>query len=520
VSELPLDVATYLTHSPDPGQVRVLIAARTPGEIVPADWGVAIMEGSRPVTGRTAHVDAGTPAPWQATISIDVPPGRYRLRAAAVTGDGRFGVLDLAMRAGLRAGDDASLSDLVVGAVAGGQLQPREVLGQYDRAAAMIELSSPHALDGTTGELTVTPWEGATPAAHAILTLRPRQDDTSVVVGEAPLDLSTVAPGTYTVTAALTRGGAPIGRVSRLVDVVAGTPVGPLASRPAPAISKRTSVLKADPAATALMQRVGEYVARYGDAASVLLATEHYRQEATQKSQVGLDRGTELSHGILTGGTPVSSAKTARTLTSEMALVRNASAVGGWLGFRSVTGVDGKSVGDSARLKALFGAAVPDVEAARRISEESARLNVGPITRTFNVPTSALFFFTPANLSRFAFHHDGEERIEGVDTWRIAFQEVAAPTLIMTVAGRDVPSTGMLWVNPADASVLRTRLSVLDYAGTSSVALVEVTYRREPSVDLLVPASMREWYNVGLASVAAEATYSDYKRFQTSIRIK
>jgi hypothetical protein len=75
-------------------------------------------------------------------------------------------------------------------------------------------------------------------------------------------------------------------------------------------------------------------------------------------------------------------------------------------------------------------------------------------------------------------------------------------------------------VNPADASVLRTRLSVLDYAGTSSVALVEVTYRREPSVDLLVPASMREWYNVGLASVAAEATYSDYKRFQTSIRIK
>jgi hypothetical protein len=170
--------------------------------------------------------------------------------------------------------------------------------------------------------------------------------------------------------------------------------------------------------------------------------------------------------------------------------------------------------------KAVFGGTLPDLDAARRISEESARFNVGPVTRTFNVPTSSLFFFVPTNLSRFAFQQDGSERIDGIETRKIAFQEVSAPTLIMTAAGRDVPSSGTLWVNPADGSVLRTRLTVLEYAGASSFATVDVTYRREPSIDLLVPALMRESYNVGLARVAAEATYSDYKRFQTSIRIK
>jgi hypothetical protein len=306
----------------------------------------------------------------------------------------------------------------------------------------------------------------------------------------------------------------------RVVPIVEGGRPAPLASRGAPVISKPGPVMKPDATVVALMQRVGAYVRRYGDAASVLLATEQYRQEAAERSQSGLDTSPGLVHGMMTGGTPVASSRTVRTMTSEMALVRNPAAVGGWLGFRSVTAVDGKTVGESAQLQAVFAGALPDLEAARRISAESARFNVGALTRTFNVPTSALFFFTPGNLARFAFQREGGERIDGIEPWKIAFKETSAPTLIMTAAGRDVPSSGTIWVNPADASVLRTRLSVLGYAGPSSVAIVEVAYRKQPSLDLLVPVSMREWYNAGPVRVTAEATYSDYKRFQTSIRIK
>ena len=35
------------------------------------------------------------------------------------------------------------------------------------------------------------------------------------------------------------------------------------------------------------------------------------------------------------------------------------------------------------------------MDEARRLSDESARFNIGPIVRNFNVPTAALFFFRP-----------------------------------------------------------------------------------------------------------------------------
>ena len=127
----------------------------------------------------------------------------------------------------------------------------------------------------------------------------------------------------------------------------------------------------------------------------MILAVEHYRQEATELSTSSVKTEAAIpgrpSLSTTTGvGRPF---KTVRKLTSEMALVRNPAAVGGWLGFRDVAEVDGKPTGERDRLHAVFAASIPDLEAAHRINQENARYNLGPVTRTFNVPTSTLFFF-------------------------------------------------------------------------------------------------------------------------------
>ena len=204
-----------------------------------------------------------------------------------------------------------------------------------------------------------------------------------------------------------------------------------------------------------------------------------------------------------------------------------------------------------------------DASEAVRIANESARFNVGPISRNFNVPTAAMFFFLPQEHARFTFTRKGAKKIEGIDTWEIEFRETRRPTLIMTRAGKDVPIEGTLHVKPADGTVVRTRFRMRNFADVEaspeqqapeirapisptsnmgekralpqsirldkmeSEADIEVTYAKPPGIDLWFPASMVELYQgpikVKVTPVMARATtrakYSDFRQFGTSIKI-
>jgi hypothetical protein len=276
------------------------------------------------------------------------------------------------------------------------------------------------------------------------------------------------------------------------------------------------------------MHRVADYVGRYGHDASVLIAVEHYKQGAVDLGDQGALSGLRRPSGRGAVAAPSAIAADAggprttdQKLVAELALVQNAAAIGGWLAYRDVIEVNGKPVPDRKdRLQALFRADVPDVEAAKKITAESARYNVGPVTRTFNVPTSTLFFFDPTHLSRFSFQRSGTERVDGVEAWKVDFTETHKPSLITTSAGGDIPAAGTLWIDPADGSVLRTRLVVASYRGARSGAEVVVTYHRDAALGMLIPLQMSERYSTPTASITGEATYSDFKRFQTSATIK
>jgi hypothetical protein len=307
-----------------------------------------------------------------------------------------------------------------------------------------------------------------------------------------------------------------------VLDVIPGAVPAPA---PAP-LSRATSAaapLTTDAPATEIMKRVAAYVEGYGDAASVLVGVERYSQKSDEiQSRTNMSRGGTGRFGPESEpASPTPVRTTARRLTSELALVRNAAAIGGWAAFRDVTDVDGKPVTDRGnRLRALFETNTPDLNAAKRIDAENARFNIGPVRRTFNVPTATLFFFTPANLPRFTFKDRGIERIDGADTRVIDFRETAKPTMVMNGLGKDVPTSGTLWIDPADGHVIKTLLTLTGYAGTGSGAKVEVTYRHHQEFDMWVPASMRESYATSAGSVTGDAQYVDFRRFQTSAAIK
>lgn len=262
-----------------------------------------------------------------------------------------------------------------------------------------------------------------------------------------------------------------------------------------------------EPSLKDVIRRMSAYVQAYGEKASIFVATEHYTQHVT-----GGDRPGPQD----------------RVTVADFAIVR-AEGLGGWVGFRDILEADGTRVADhSDRLLKILSDVSGRLDEAQRLSDESARYNIGPVSRNFNVPTTALFFFSPRNLDRFKFTRTS---VAPDGTWEIAFRETERPTLVRTPEGRSVPSEGTVWVNASDGTVLRTRLRMKEFGRSSAgitrhagAAQIDVSYARVSNIDMWLPQVMVESYEmprvIGRERTSTEARYSDYRRFETSGRIK
>lgn len=297
-----------------------------------------------------------------------------------------------------------------------------------------------------------------------------------------------------------------------------------------------------------LMAKVGAYAASYGEKSSVVVAEE----KSTQT--------------VLVEGAPTDAVRPIE-LVAEFAIVKVQG--GGWTGFRDVIKVNGEPVPDRKdRLATLLNSPSASMSEATRIANESARYNVGPISRNINTPTAALFFFLPQNLDRFTFTKKGSKNIDGVKTTEIAYKETKLPALITTRAGRSVPIDGSLWVMD-DGTVVRTRMRVarfadqqappeqraprtpapvnpasnnggreafdkvrdmdeLDAQAIDSSGSIEVTYRRPAGIDLWLPSQMTELYEgpiqgsrlrLARGRSTTRATYANFRQFGAAGKI-
>lgn len=313
----------------------------------------------------------------------------------------------------------------------------------------------------------------------------------------------------------------------------------------APAVFAQSTTT--DPALEPVLQKMAQYVASYGEKASLYVAVEKYTQSVAFE-----------------GMNPPP-----RRLVAEFAIVKAPGDIG-WLGYRDVVEVDGDKISDRRdRMLSILTDLSADSSQVTKLANESARYNVGPISRNFNTPTSTLFFFYPANLSRFTFTKKGTKKIEGVETWEITFKETQTPTIVRTRSGKLVPLEGTLWVSPADGAVVKSRLvmrnfadqmtnptqsspaarppvnpntptggrealsaanmgQTLDFQRIDSLADIEVSYGRNEQFGIWLPTKMTEMYAGPIpqrakppvhGTATTRATYSEFKQFDTGVKI-
>ena len=238
----------------------------------------------------------------------------------------------------------------------------------------------------------------------------------------------------------------------------------------------------------AVVARAVAYVDEFGRALTELLAAEDYEQalhlpgDAPQRQHN--EAPTAPAPVTMRGTLPGTERTVAvRRLRASFLFLRTPSD-GAWLGFRDVTHVNGRRV-DAARRAALDVPGEPALARWRRLSEESARFNLGTTARTINAPTFALVVLQAQHHARFSFASSNEPRRRG-SRCVLTFQETARPTIVRGVAGAALPASGTFLIDRTTGRVEQSTFSVgAESAGVASTSTV--TYARNGTLGLWLP---------------------------------
>ena len=265
------------------------------------------------------------------------------------------------------------------------------------------------------------------------------------------------------------------------------------------------------PSLDLVLKRAAAYVENFRKQLSGITADETYTQQVVNT--------TRFVDSIQTMPT--------RRLKSDLLLVKPANA-DRYVELRDTFEVDGSPVRNrQARLEQLL----RDPAAGDRIAaiiKESARYNIGSITRNINTPLMALQFLDAAYQPRMRFRHvdkptpvfgknqdsaANEAPVFHVSTemWTIEYREEQRKTLIRTPDGDDRHAHGRFWINPNDGSVLISEL-IIDGAGAGVTATVTVSYQSEPLMGFLVPVEMRESYVGRGERITGHAEYGKFRQ--------
>ena len=259
-----------------------------------------------------------------------------------------------------------------------------------------------------------------------------------------------------------------------------------------------------EPSLDVVLSRAAGYVAEYQKRLQGIVAEELYLQNYT-----GRGRGRAISEG--------------RRLRSDVLMVKLAGD-DWWMQFRDVFEVDRRPVRDrDQRLYKLFIDAKADARAqAMTIQGESARYNLGPVTRTINIPIMALLFFEQVNQPRLNFKAGKAGNVKrfaelaaAENIWMIEFDEKGPGTMVKGANNKDIPSHGRAWLEHTTGRILRTELVTQDMQLRASV---DVNYKTAPGIEVLVPGEMRENYMLRQSEIRIDgkATYDKFRQFSVS----
>jgi VWFA-related protein len=225
IADLPIQFASYTTRGQEPATLRVLLSAEIGGTQSGAtsEWAFAIFDRNKVIADGRQELTGDT-SRRIVTTSLQLAPGRYRIRVAATGPEGRSGVIDAPLPVGLRAAGALQLSDLIVGTSMSGRMQPQSRIVQGQRLAALLETLSSDvaALEKTRIAMEVLPAAGGDPVQRLLMASRSGGSDV-LLLSEAQIDTTALAPGRYIASAIALVETQPVGRVSRTFEVIADT---------------------------------------------------------------------------------------------------------------------------------------------------------------------------------------------------------------------------------------------------------------------------------------------------------
>jgi hypothetical protein len=246
----------------------------------------------------------------------------------------------------------------------------------------------------------------------------------------------------------------------------------------------------------ALVAAASAYVADYEKTFAFLIADEAYSQTRTNTRN-------EIEN---------------RVLQSELFLTF-LPADDEWVAVRDVMEVDGEPVEHRENLRALLAKGDELRGVVRQVIERNARYNIGNLTRNFNEPTLPLLLVADKRVGDVRFERKGVTRDGGATLVTLAFAERGRPTLVRGPAG-SMPATGEFVVE-AGTGVVRRTMFALDQGGVRVRLTTE--YAQHPTLKLWLPSVFNERYET-LGSmrevILCQATYTNYRRFDVTARIK
>ncbi len=251
----------------------------------------------------------------------------------------------------------------------------------------------------------------------------------------------------------------------------------------------------------ATLERLDRYLADYEPKLSALVADEVFRQETPPFTSVSSRPDLQ------------------RRLDSEVAFARLPGNLN-WIGFRRVTRVDGKPVSSSQQtLAGLLSLGPTDrLAQAQLLVIQSSEHNLGQ-PRTINMPNLPLELLQLKYRDRFSVSTGGGERLRGRNTLELMFKESALPSIVIYGERRDLLSQLRVWVDTVSGEILRARVR-FTADGLSDDPQLDVEFDDHKELGMLVPVRMEERFLVHRSSAGrGRATYTNFRRFQTSARI-
>ncbi|CAN5546763.1 hypothetical protein BH23ACI1_BH23ACI1_22380 [soil metagenome] len=268
-----------------------------------------------------------------------------------------------------------------------------------------------------------------------------------------------------------------------------------------------TTAHPTDTSTRAVVASAAAYVAEYQQQLTYVLAEETYTQQVLA-----------LAPGDPAGIGP-------RVIRSETFFLFTAPQHG-WMAIRDVMEVDDEAVRDRrSPLEALR--KLPADEVAGEFKPYNSRFNIGRTYRNFNEPTLSLLPLTERHRGRFSFNRERVQREGDIVLVTLAFRERDSPTLIRDMKGRRIFSRGELVVEAATGRVRSAELT----ARSADLRVRPTTeYAPEARLGMWVPVRFREEYERGSQAagrrgqeherIHCEAVYANYRRFETSTRIR